>query len=78
MQAVGIGQYVGLTKGQALQKEKQWEDHAEATDDDGYAHLSHMGISEHSRTMQGDTDGHIVGKSHGQQDTKTLSRRKNI
>lgn len=75
VQAVGVGQHGVFTEGQPLQKERQWEDHAEAAEGDGYAHVSHTGISEHRRIMQGVTDGHIAVKTHGQQDPR-LSRRK--
>ena len=70
MPGVEMNQHMGFTKEQPLQKERKWEDHTEASDDDGYAHVSHTNISEHCRIMKGVTDGHITIKTHGQQDLR--------
>ena len=68
MKAVGMGQYIGLAEGQPLQKERQWENHAEAADDGPQAHAYNTRICEHSGIMQRVTNGHIAVKTHNQQD----------
>ena len=74
MQTVGMGQYIGLAEGQPLQKERQWENHAEAADDDRQAHAYNTGICEHDGLAWWVTDGHIAVKAHNQQDPRLHER----
>ena len=74
MKAVGMGQYIGLAERQPLQKERQWENHAKTAGNYPQAHAYNTGICEHGGVVQRVTDGHIVVKTHNQQDPRLHER----
>lgn len=70
MQAVCMGEYIGLAERHPFQKERQWKNHADTADDNAYAHACYTDISEHCGIAQWVTNGHIAVKAHNQQDPR--------